>query len=487
MIQLDFGFGALEGEFWRLVFVMTRIGAALVAAPLFGIATVPPQVRVITAGAVAVMVCAWTDVTPPAALLSLAGMVSVAGEVVIGLALGFVLQMAFAAPVIAAEVMGGAMGMNMAMAIDPTSGAQSPALGQYLMVVVTLIFLALGAHLQWFALVVESYRVFPPGHAWLGAARYALIAGYASQMFVTAVTIALPVCLVLFIVQMVTGVLSRSAPALNLFSLGLPAGVLAGIAALVVSAPVLTDLITRLSADAIAATAGVIAEMSGSDDGEKTFDPTQKRKRDAAQKGDVLRSRELATAAAMMVGAVWMLAAGPWVMNRLMAALQSGFTWDRAAIDDFQPGRLMFDALLTALPPILVLGLAVIAVSLISQLGFGEGRWLGSNLAPKASRIDPAKGFKRIFGPNGLIEIAKGLAKVLLLGTIAWYWANGRIETYAQLGRGDLLGQLSYALARTDYTAVPAVRRSVCDRAGRSAGANVPPPDAPEDDAAGSA
>jgi flagellar biosynthetic protein FliR len=260
MIAMDFGFGPLEAEFWRLLFVMTRIGAALVAAPLFGTPSVPPQLRVVGAGAIAVLVCAWTDVQAPAALFSLAGMLSVAGEVLVGLTLGFVLQLSFAAPIIAAEVIGGGMGMTMAMAVDPSSGTQSPALGQYFMVVLTLIFLALGAHLQWFNLLVESYKVFPPGDTWLGAERFAMIAGYTSQVLVTAVTIALPVSLVLLIVQIVTGVLSRSAPALNLFSLGLPAGVLAGIAALVLSAPVLTDLVVRLSADAITASSEIMTK-----------------------------------------------------------------------------------------------------------------------------------------------------------------------------------------------------------------------------------
>ncbi|MEJ2410225.1 MAG: flagellar biosynthetic protein FliR [Novosphingobium sp.] len=260
MINLDFGFGPLEAEFWRLLFVMTRIGAALVAAPLFGAASVPAQARVIGAGAIAVMICAWTDVQAPAALFSLAGMLSVAGEVLVGLSLGFVLQLSFAAPIIAAEVIGAGMGLNMAISVDPTSGTQSPALGQYFMVVLTLIFLALGAHLQWFALLVESYRVFPPGHTWLGPERFALIASFTSQTFVTAATIALPVSLVLFIVQMVTGVLSRSAPALNLFSLGLPAGLLAGITALMLSTPVFGDLVTRLSADAITATGEVMSK-----------------------------------------------------------------------------------------------------------------------------------------------------------------------------------------------------------------------------------
>jgi flagellar biosynthetic protein FliR len=119
------------------------------------------------------------------------------------------------------------------------------------MVVMTVVFLALGAHLQWFALVVRSYEVFPPGQTWLGPERFDLVAGFAGQMFLTAVAIALPVTLVLLVVQLVAGVLSRSAPALNLFSLGLPMGVLGGIAALMISAPVLTDLVTRLSAEAL--------------------------------------------------------------------------------------------------------------------------------------------------------------------------------------------------------------------------------------------
>ena len=252
MNSLQFGFGALEGEFWRLLFCMTRIGAAMLAAPLFGASSVPMQVRVIASGAIAVLVCAWTPIAAPPALFSAAGLLILAGEVLVGLTLGFVLQISFAAPVIAAETIGGAMGMGMATAVDPNSGAQSPALGQYFTVVLTLVFLATGAHLQWIALLVDSYRLLPPGETWLGAEGFAAIPALAGQMFATAVAMALPVTLVLLLVQVATGVLSRSAPALNLFALGLPAGVLAGFAALIAAAPMLGDLMADLSAAALA-------------------------------------------------------------------------------------------------------------------------------------------------------------------------------------------------------------------------------------------
>lgn len=260
MINIDFGFGSVEAEFWRWLFVMTRIGAAMMAAPFFGANSVPMQVRVIVTGAVAVLVCGWLPVQAPPALLSANGLLMVMGEVLVGLALGFVLQLSFAAPTIAAEVIGGGMGMAMASTVDPNSGVQSPALGQYFAVILTLIFLALGGHLHWLSLVIDSYSVFPPGETWLGPEKFATIAGFATTMFATAVAIALPVTLVLLVVQVVTGVLSRSAPALNLFALGLPAGVLAGIAALIISFPLITDRMTDLSANALAETRSVLVK-----------------------------------------------------------------------------------------------------------------------------------------------------------------------------------------------------------------------------------
>lgn len=178
--------------------------------------------------------------------------------------------------------------------------------------------------------------------------------------------------------------------------------------------------------------------------GEKSFAPTQKRLQDAARKGDVLRSRELATAAVMAVGAAWLKFAGPWLLGDLSDALRAGFTWDRGAIDSFEPGRLMFYLLGLALPPVLVLGVVVMGSSLASQLGFGEGRWVGENLMPKASRINPMSGLKRMFGASGWIEMGKGLAKVGLLGTIAWFWGAKHLMQMLALGRGDLHDQLAF-------------------------------------------
>lgn len=258
MIGLDFGFGPLQDDFFRWMFLMTRIGAALVAAPFFGMLNIPVQIRVITAGAIALLVAGWTDVAMPAQMFSLPGMLALAGEILLGTTLGFVLQFAFAAPAIAAELIGSTMGLAMASTVDPQNGSHSPALGQYFTVVLTLVFFGLGCHLQWIALVVKSYEVFAPGHTWIGPDRIQAILSFGSMLFATAIAMALPVTLHLLLVLVLAGVLSRSAPSLNLFSLGLPSAIAAGFATLVATSPMLTDRMIELSADAIRAAAGIV-------------------------------------------------------------------------------------------------------------------------------------------------------------------------------------------------------------------------------------
>ena len=178
--------------------------------------------------------------------------------------------------------------------------------------------------------------------------------------------------------------------------------------------------------------------------GEKTFAPTEKRRTDAAKNGDVLRPRELGIAVSVLGGAAWLQFAGPWLLDSLGRTARTGLVWDRTAIEQFDPAAPIRAALLAALPPVLSLGALLMLAALVSQLGLGEGRWVGGNLAPKASRLNPLSGLKRMFGLQGWIELAKGLAKLALLGTIAYVWIKGRLPAIVGLGGGELRGQLAY-------------------------------------------
>ena len=174
--------------------------------------------------------------------------------------------------------------------------------------------------------------------------------------------------------------------------------------------------------------------------GEKTLAPTEKRRREAATKDDVLRSREVATAVAVLVGAAWLKFAGPWLFDRLGAALKSGLSWDREAVEQFDPASAMLSATWAVTPPLLSLALAVMLAVSVTQLAHGDGRWVGASALPKASRLDPLAGLKRMFGAQGWIEVGKGILKVALLGAIAWYWAKSSLGDLLRLGRAASLG-----------------------------------------------
>ncbi|MCR9179346.1 EscU/YscU/HrcU family type III secretion system export apparatus switch protein [Erythrobacter sanguineus] len=180
--------------------------------------------------------------------------------------------------------------------------------------------------------------------------------------------------------------------------------------------------------------------------GEKTFDPTPKRRSDAAKKGDVLRSKEVATLAATGTGALVLLGLGPWLADSMAATARAGFMFDRRALDGFAPGAAVADAALAILPPVMALGLAAALVTIVSQLLLGEGRFNPGNMAFKGSRINPLSGLKRIFGWQGLIELGKGLLKLALLGGIAWFWAAAHLPALLVLGRSPLEAQLGLAI-----------------------------------------
>lgn len=179
--------------------------------------------------------------------------------------------------------------------------------------------------------------------------------------------------------------------------------------------------------------------------GEKTFAPTPKRRADAAKKGDVLRSRELATLAATGTGALGLLALGPWLADSMAHTARAGFRFDRDALDGFAPGAAIADAALGVLPPVIALGLAVTVITLAAQLLPGEGRFVPGNAGFKPSRINPLSGLKRILGWQGLIELGKGLVKLGLLGAIAWFWAAAHLPRLLVLGRSPLEAQIGLA------------------------------------------
>lgn len=239
------GFAGVEAQLWLWLIAMIRPGAAFVAAPVFGAAAVPVQIRIILSLAIGMAALNSVPITlPPDGVASFAGIALVGGEVLAGIALGFAVQLGYSAAYIAGEVIANAMGLGMATMVDPVSGSSTPVLGQFLSIISTFLFLSMDGHLLLIRFIVASYTALPPGGGLMPAAAFESIVRFGGTMFAAGVTIALPVAFTLILVQVVMGVLARTAPQLNLFAVGLPATLLAGLVLLAIGAPVIGEGIT---------------------------------------------------------------------------------------------------------------------------------------------------------------------------------------------------------------------------------------------------
>ena len=111
--------------------------------------------------------------------------------------------------------------------------------------VATFLFLATGGHLVFIAIIIDSYVALPPGMAWLSHAAIGGIIQFGGLIFAAGLSIALPVGFAMIMVQIVMAVIARSTPSLNLFAVGLPATLLAGILLLASAMPAMSDSLER--------------------------------------------------------------------------------------------------------------------------------------------------------------------------------------------------------------------------------------------------
>lgn len=155
--------------------------------------------------------------------------------------------------------------------------------------------------------------------------------------------------------------------------------------------------------------------------GEKTEAPTAKRKQKAFDDGQVLRSREFATALVVLAGCGWLAIFGPALMAACKGLMITSFSFGSGDVDDFQPMRSLAIAGWQIAPPMIAMFVIATLAAIFSQAGLGALTFNGKLMAPKVSRINPASGLKRIFGPQGWVELGKSLLKVILLGTIGYY------------------------------------------------------------------
>ena len=236
----------LEGWIGQLYWPFIRIGACLMVAPAFGALMIPPRLRLVLAGAIAFLVAPLIPQPTGIVAFSLAGIVITVQQVIIGVAIGFAMQVLFDAVSMGGQLLANSMGLSYAFNVDPMRGTGTAALGQLYALLVMLTFLSLDGHLALLEMLVQGFRTLPIGETGLSNEGLWTIVAWGTHIFSGALAVALPGVTALLIVNIAFGVISRAAPSLNLFAVGFPISLVFGLIIIIVGLPALQSAFVDL-------------------------------------------------------------------------------------------------------------------------------------------------------------------------------------------------------------------------------------------------
>ena len=220
-------------RFYTALWPFLRIGAMLIAVPVLSIDAVSVRIRIILTLALTLMIYPlvdWPTIDP----VSAAGLSEIFNQILIGVLMGFFLQIVTAAVVLGGQAIANSMGLAMATMVDPGIGTV-PLMSQFLLILATLIFLSVGGHILMVGILLRSFETFPVGVAFISGVNFAALIEWSAMIFLGGMLMALPILVALLLVNIGVGVMARAAPSLNIFAVGFPVFFLTGYAVLILS------------------------------------------------------------------------------------------------------------------------------------------------------------------------------------------------------------------------------------------------------------
>jgi len=217
--------GGWVGQFLLPLF---RIAALLMSMPLIGTQLVPVRVRLYLALAIALVLVPTLPPMPVVESLSLASLLLIAEQLLIGVMFGFVLQLFFHVFIVSGQLLAMQMGLGFASMVDPANGISVPVLGQFVNVLVILLFLSVNGHLGVLEILAESFVTMPVGGG-LSTNHFWEVAGKLGWVLGAGLLLVLPAITALLVVNLAFGLMTRAAPQLNIFSIGFPLTLVLGL------------------------------------------------------------------------------------------------------------------------------------------------------------------------------------------------------------------------------------------------------------------
>lgn len=248
---------------WLISFLwpLTRILGLIMVAPVFGHRAVPARVKVGLGIFIALIAAPALPPMPDVGLGSWHGLLILVQQFLIGIAIGFTMRVIFAAVEAAGEIIGLQMGLGFASFFDPQSAGQTMVLARFFNLLAILLFLAVNAHLLLLGVLVDSFQSLPVSTRPLSAAGFYSVATLGSSIFATGLQMALPLIAILLMTNLALGILTRSAPQLNIFAIGFPITLGVGLIALDTTLPYFAPQLEQMIQNGLKASVMVVQTL----------------------------------------------------------------------------------------------------------------------------------------------------------------------------------------------------------------------------------
>lgn len=228
--------------FWPLL----RISAMFVSIPVFSGRFVDSKIIVGAALLITFFTIPLLPQAPAIEVMSHQGLVTGLQQILIGLLMGFVLQLVFSAVIFAGQGIAYSMGLGFASMVDPATGVSVPVISQFYLVLSTLLFLTLGGHLLLIEMLIDSFQSLPIGGNGIERSDLWSVIAWSSRLFSAGLLMAMPAIASLLMVNVAFGVVTRAAPQLNIFAVGFPITLVLGALLMWLTLPSVLNNFTNL-------------------------------------------------------------------------------------------------------------------------------------------------------------------------------------------------------------------------------------------------
>lgn len=208
---------------------LCRISAMFALMVGIGARTVPARIKIGLAVVFTFMAMPAIPKAQHIDLMSAFTVVQVLQQIIIGLAIGFISMMFINTFVHAGQILAIQTGLGFSSLVDPASGINVPTIGQFYLILATLLFWVMDGHLIMLQMIVFSFQTLPLDGQWWDVSHYWTVVEFGAWIFSTALSIVLAPVTAMLLVNLAFGVMTRAAPQLNIFSIGFPITMLSGL------------------------------------------------------------------------------------------------------------------------------------------------------------------------------------------------------------------------------------------------------------------